>query len=368
MSMTIRQRIMAVFRNQVPDQIPVSIYNRYHRSGEVERLARNNGLGILFFDPPVSLLAPPWHLQAGYLSEVTGCSFSMHMDWYQGNLVETRTYETPPGCISQQIVKDPSFGSDWIKKHYVQSIQDYQVMCHIVENTVFVPRKEAIAQRIKDLGEDGVVLGRIDRVPYQKLLIELTGPERLFLDLADHPGQVNELIDVMETRMEEQFRLALESDAEVIWQPDNVTSDMTPPSYFRKYCLPIYQKRGLACREAGKVYAVHMDGRLAGIKQLIAQTPIDVIESFSLAEMAGDVSVEETALCWPGKVICPNFPASLAEHAPAEIAAYIEKLKASFAGRPFMLQFSEDIPISSYEKVLPVLCKSMAPITLPGSV
>ena len=360
MSMTIRQRMMAVLRNTQPDQVPVAIYNRYHRSGEIERTARNNGLGIMYFEPPVSLLAPPWHLHPGYLSEVKGASFHVDFTWEEGGQVETRTYRTPVGSVSQRIVKDPSYGSDWISQHYIKAPQDYEVMRYIVESTVFQKRDAAIRQQISDLGEDGIVLGRVDRLPFQKLLIELAGPERLFIDLADNPGPVEELLEAMNFRLQEQFTLALESEAEVIWQPDNVTADMTNPRYFGKYLSPLYQRFGNACRQAGKVYAVHMDGRLAALKALVAASPIDVIESFSLGEMGGNITTAEALATWPGKVLCPNFPASLAEDTQEEIARYLKGVIADFGGHPFILQISEDIPLNSYERVLPAVCLAAA--------
>jgi len=44
------------------------------------------------------------------------------------------------------------------------------------------------------------VLGRLDRCPFQKLLIELAGPERFLLDLSDAPELVNGLIEAMDAR------------------------------------------------------------------------------------------------------------------------------------------------------------------------
>jgi hypothetical protein len=68
--MSIRERILAVYKNQRPESRPVSIYKRYLKVGELERSARNSGLGILDFVPVVSLLAPAWHLAPGYISDV----------------------------------------------------------------------------------------------------------------------------------------------------------------------------------------------------------------------------------------------------------------------------------------------------------
>jgi uroporphyrinogen-III decarboxylase len=355
--MTIKERILSVYNNNKPDKIPVSIYNRYHRYGEVERIARNNGLGILDFYPVVSLLAPPWHVKPGYVSEVKNSSFDIKLIWDKGKQVEVRVFETPVGKISQQITKDNAYGSDWTQKHYLENPEDYKVMQYIIENTVLKPQEKVIKQRIADLGQDGVVLGRVDRSPYQKLLTELANPETFMPEIYTNPSTIEELIETMNKKCEEQFLMAMESEIEVIWQPDNITADMTPPDMYEKYVLPFYTKHGEQCRKAGKPYLVHIDGRTRGIKNQIAQSPFDVVESFSFSEMAGDVSVSDAFKIWPDKVLCPNFPASLIGESEAYILDYLENKKKDFQNRPFMIQVSEDIPIESYLRLLSILSK-----------
>ena len=66
-----------------------------------------------------------------------------------------------------------------------------------------------MVQAKKDLGEDGVVLGRMDRAPYQKLLVELANPTKFLMDLYDNPGPVQELIETMDARLDEQFNMAM---------------------------------------------------------------------------------------------------------------------------------------------------------------
>jgi len=355
--MSIKERILSVYNNKVPDKIPIGIYNRYHRYGEVERVARNNGLGILDFYPVVSLMAPPWHVKPGYVSEVKKASFDIKLIWDKGKQTEIRTFETPVGRISQQIIKDTAYGSDWIQKHYLETPEDYKIMQYIVENTIFKPQESIIKQRIADLGTDGVVLGRVDRSPFQKLLIELSKPETFLMDIYSTPDPIDELIETMNHKCDEQFSMAMESEVEVIWQPDNVTADMTPPDLYEKYVLPFYVKHGKQCKDAGKPYVVHIDGRTQGIKEQIAKSHFDVVESFSFAEMAGDTPVRQALELWPDKILCPNFPASLCSNSEKFILNYLENKKKEFTGKPFMIQISEDIPVDSYKQLLSVLSK-----------
>jgi hypothetical protein len=356
-AMSTHDRMMAVYRKELPDRIPLSIYSRYLPRGSHERELRERELGIIDYHAAVSLLAPPWHVYPDYLSEVTGVDLRITYSWENGQRMETRSLETPVGTIWQQSRKDPTYGSDWITRYYVSNAEDYKILQYVVEHTVFRRNEEQLAARIRDLGQDGVVLGRVDRSPYQKLLIELAGPEQFLIDLADTPAPVSEVIETMDARMNEAFAMILESQAEVIWQPDNITADLTPPAMFERYCLPFYQRHGEQCRQAGKPYLVHMDGRLGPLKDLVARCPLDAVESFSLPEVGGDLSLSQARLAWPDKVVLPNFPSPLCHQSEQEIESWMLRLLAE-AGheRPFMLQISEDIPAGQWQRVLPILC------------
>ena len=170
-----------------------------------------------------------------------------------------------------------------------------------------------------------------------------------------NPAPIEELMEAIDYKLNEQFEMAINSSVEVLWQPDNVTADMTPPEIYQKYILPFYKKRGEQCRKAGKKYIIHMDGRINALKELIAETPFDAIDSFSFGEMAGDVSIDTARKLWKDKVLCPNFPASLCEVDEETIISFLKEKAVEFGDMPYMMQISEDIPIDSYRKILPLL-------------
>jgi hypothetical protein len=359
--MTTRERMMRIYRRQAIDRPMVGIYSRYLPRGSCERLVRNAGLGIIDFHPLVSLLAPPWHTLPGYLSEVRGASLDVSFSWENGLLIETRTYTTPVGKLTQRSRKDPAYGSDWIDKFYISTIEDYKVMQYLVENTVLRSNAQDFRARQRDLGEDGVLVARVDRSPFQKLLIELAGPERFLIDLQLDPEPARELLAALDRRMDEVFAQVAEGEAEVVWQPDNISCDMTPPVCFEKYCVPHYLKHGRRLQECGKVYLVHMDGRLGPLKQMIARCPIDGIESLSLPQISGDFTLAEAQAAWPDKVILPNLPSPLAEQDEQTIRSFLtELLRSAGTDRAFMLQISEDLPPGSWQHVLPLICRKFS--------
>ena len=358
--MTPQQRMMAVYRGQLPDQIPVAIYGRYLPRGSIERMARELGLAIIDWHPVASLLAPPWHLQGNYLSEVNGAELSVGYRWENSRRIERRTYRTPVGTVFQESTVDPTYGSDWIQRFYIQGPEDYKVVTYLVEHTVLRRQENGLRAAAENLGTDGVVLGRIDRSPYQKVLIELAGPERFLTDLYTEPEPVLGLLEAIDRRMDDVFAMVLKSQAEVIWQPENVTVDLTPPAAFEKYCVPFYAKHGSRLHDAGKRYVVHLDGRLRPLKGLIARAAFDAVDSFSVPEAGGDMTMAEAIASWPAKAVLPNFPSPLCHRPDAEILSFLERLIAEAGvGRPWMLQLSEDIPPGQWQRVAPLLCRWM---------
>lgn len=356
-SMTIREKMLAVYRNEVPDKIPVAVYDRFLQRGSVERELRNLGLGIIQYYPVISFLGPPWHLYSGFISEIKGAEIDLKYYWENGRMVERRYFKTPIGEIYQDISVSIGVGSEAISKYYIKSPNDYRIMKYLVENTVFKRNENTLKMKIKNLGDDGIVLGRIDRSPYQKLLIEWAGAEQFLIDLYTDNEPVLELMNAMDRKMDEAILLIAESDVEVIWQPENITSDMTPPECYKKYCLPFYKKHIKKIKESGKQYYVHMDGKIKALTELINETEIDGIESFSLPIIGGDLTFAEAKNAFPDKVIIPNFPSNISHKSDIEIVQFLEELLQEVGSNvPFMLQISEDIPENELCRILFNIC------------
>lgn len=352
--------MLAVYYRKSKDTVPCAAYSRYVPQGQIERKIRNQGLGLIEYYPVISLLSPPWHTHPGYESEVEGAEMSVKTVWEDEGKIEIRTYNTPLGSVFAKIKKDPVYGSDWIKRFYINTASDYPIVKYIVENTLFRKNYDSFLRIKENLGDDGVVMARIDRSPLQKMLIELAGPERLFLDLYDNRDLVEDLLCSIEKKLDEAYKLTAGSPAEVIWQPDNITGDMTEPRLFEKYCLPFYNKQGKLFHQHNKAYVVHMDGKLKCLKELIKKADIDVIESFTFPEGGGDFPLEEARAAWRDKSIVANFPAFLCFKKEKIIREYLQKFLLHLSSKEnSMLEISEDLPPQLWKETLPVIIEVM---------
>lgn len=122
-----------------------------------------------------------------------------------------------------------------------------------------------------------------------------------------------------------------------------MTPDMTPPGRFRKYVKPYYQKLSQKTKAAGKTLVTHMNGKIKALKDEIAESGINVIESFSLKIIRGDMELIEVREAFLGVTILPNFPSTFLR---AAMRKYWISFAASDGGgedEPYMLQVSEDL-------------------------
>jgi len=345
--------MLEAYRGHASATPPLGIYARYLPRGERERGFRNRGLGIIDYMPPTSLLAPPWHFYDEFLSRIEGAQLSVKKFWDTGTWVERRTYETPVGTVWQEMAKDGGgVGSESIRRHYLHTKEDYRTMRYMVEHTVFTSNAARIDARLAELGEDGVLLARLDRSPYQKCLIELAGPERFLLDFFDDPAPALELMAAMQLRMDEAFEAALASPLEILWQPDNVTCEMTPPDVFEAHILPLYRRRTAEAAAAGKRYLVHMDGKLKALAGHIAAAGIHAVESFTLPDMGGDLGLADARVLFPAAIPHPSVPSNWFVLSDAELEMRAAALAKELRGSASMLQVSEDIPPDSLNRIL----------------
>ena len=329
--------------------------------GSAEREARENGLGIIDYLPAISMLPPPWHMLDGYLSQIEGGNVRISYRWEKGKQIERRALTVDGKTLWSDIERDDAgAGSEHIIRHYVSDPEDYGTLAELLKKVVLADNGKLLAAHQRNLGDDGVVVARLDRSPYQKMLIELAGPETFFCDLADDDGTIEEVLSLISQRELEAAERTFASAAEVVWLPDNVTCDMTPPNAFRRYCLPHYQRLVEMSRATGKPILVHFDGKIKLLKDAIAGSGISAIDSFSLPDMGGDMTLREGREAFPGIGLLVNFPSNRSFGTPDEIAAWTRAFaEEARECAPCMLQVSEDLPDSEWQKVMTVMSKTV---------
>ncbi len=329
--MTIKSNILAALNGERPQRVP---WNRHHEllsRGEFEREMRNAGLGIVAKG------------QSAYISITENVSVESKTMWENGNRAFYTTYHTPRGNLNGKKVIGPD-GSPWVKEYPVKDVEDFPILEFITKDTVYYPDDERVLQACHTLGDDGMVLCRMLRSPLQRLLIEWMGIEAVVYAFADWPEAVENLLDTMSQADEAAFKIAAQSPAEAVWSSENITSAVTTPQLFSRYCLPYYNQMAALLHAGGKLYGIHMDGLLSGLTAVIDETQVDFIEGFTPPPM-GDLDLPSAKAAWPDKALWTNFPGSVLLSSEEEIRDYtMGLLRIGMEGGRFLLTFAEDFP------------------------
>ena len=346
MSMTPRERILAVYDGEEPDKTPVCVYEALlpqHPGDWCQRL-QERGLGIIrsgrFF-------RPGWSSFGGD-PRLPGVRYTRTEYVEKGVRKYRQTWETPAGSITGVMMTNPTAVAILLptpEEYVVKQPSDWRVVSYLIKAILdnLAPTYESFERAEADLGDGGITVVSVGSTAWQRAWIELAGPERAVVDFHEQPDEVQEYIE-LSTRL--HLRLA-EFAAGYPGRFVNVgenMSDMTSPRYFREYCLPIYEIYGKQLAGTGKILGAHMDGRLGSLRKEIAETPLDVLESFSVPP-TGDVTLSEVKSIWPGKMIFMNTASHLAWARPEEVRTFYEALAAEWGSRKgLLLELSEELP------------------------
>ncbi len=190
----------------------------------------------------------------------------------------------------------------YMVEHILKDDDDFNVVKWILNNAEIVPTyadfeaKEALA------GEEGFTIGMMDRVPFQRILLDFMGEEHTIYGMMDNPKNFQYLLEALSDQGREILEVALASPALMLEFGDNFEGSITSPGLFRKYCMPYMQAAADKIHARGRFLGSHMDGNMKPLLHLVPECGIDVVESISPKPLTG-LSFEDAWAAWQGKVL-----------------------------------------------------------------
>jgi uroporphyrinogen-III decarboxylase len=165
-------------------------------------------------------------------------------------------------------------------------------MKYIYKNTRFEPDYDQAYLRQRQVGDQGVVLCYLPKSPFMHLMALEAGVMAVTMSALTAPDEFRDLLETMKKVFDQAAQIALESPAEVLMIPENLSSEMVGPDLFSLYMYD-YQKEWTAkIREAGKYSYIHIDGTLAGLLREEAKVGFTVLEALT-PQPVGDMKWED---------------------------------------------------------------------------
>ena len=360
-----RQRALAVMRGKQPDRLPFitrleTWYKSHQRTGtlpvefrelSLPELHRSLNIGQLKFMVPFAYRLRGVEVCVWFNGERVVQdhepvleNFPGMWDYVSTEQAGTTIVElmTPVGRLRLQhmlLAENVLSGTDpYLKEHVIKDEADFNTVEYILERLEWVPRYASYSDEQARLGENAFVVPLLLRIPFQQVLLEYLGETPLFYSLYDHPKQVQRLLEILDCQMLELLSQVGELGAPYVEFPDNLHGAMTNPKLFREYCLPAYQRYSQVLHGQGKKVGSHTDGNVKPLLRLLAETGLDVCESFSPFPLT-DCRFEEAWAAWEsGPLIWGGIPSPILEEGtqPDEFMAYIKGLFAKI-DRPLIL-------------------------------
>ncbi len=313
--MTPRERILAILRGEQPDQLPWAgdmDYWAYYliKTGQKPE-------GFIQSDDYIQ-----WHRDLGvgfylqgyfpYKQFFDNCEV---IEWNEGHR-KYKKIKTHLGSVRECWEYIPSSFSEGPVEHFLKSEADLPIMKHIYQNTRFEPDYDYAIKRKQQVGDQGVVLCYLPKSPFMHLLALEAGIMSLTMIAMMVPGELQELLDVMKKAFDQAAQIAVDSPAEVLMIPENLSSEMVGPDFFEKYMRAYQEEWTTKIREAGKYSFIHIDGTLRGLLKQEASVGFSVLEALT-PDPVGDLKIEELSdfvgdsksILWggiPGVYFTPN--------------------------------------------------------------
>jgi hypothetical protein len=255
------------------------------------------------------------------------------------------------------------YRGEWRQEYLIKTAKDYRVMARALEGTRFTATDDLFDRAEASVGENGVTTGQFgetameSRTPLQSIQIDCAGLERFSMDLADEEPGLMELVELMEERLLERFRLVQSSKAVILKLWENLSIETMGPVLYRRHLVPFYAKLHAILEGTGKGLHVHYDGQLKLIAGDILKTGFAGIDSLT-GPPEGDLSSAEARKLWPDTFLWLHPNLGWYEQDEAGLRAEIRKMAAG-AGRNYCMMISEEVP-PDWERTVPIVLNELS--------
>lgn len=295
--LTMRERILAVYRGETPDRIPFMLdlshwfYHRHRRPWD---------LSAAYEEPEYDLIDFHRKMGVGFYMPNLGSFYSTSYPPDIKASVEKspdgRTivwrFETPLGTIrrSRQWM-DQTYA--WgITEYGVRNERDLAVLARALGTRTFAPKWGHYLRWRDCVADIGVVYLPMPYSAMGQLLHYWMGIENVVYSTCDRPQELKEAVDRINRNNLQLIDLLCESPAEIVIMGDNFSSDVQPPHFFGQWSRAYYTEAIDRLHRAGKFVAVHIDGRLRGALNMIRETGADCADAVTPLPM-GDLTPGE---------------------------------------------------------------------------
>lgn len=348
MAMTQKQKILATVRGEKLDKLPfgarIDVWYNYHSAhGTLPKKYQGWKMVDILRDQGAAA-------QYRFFSVAKEEYRDMEVIEKHDPPYITTEYRTPVGTVAKKEILDSSEGP-WLKyelEKLFKSEKDYPVIKYVMEHTIPVDNFEAYRKVRDEVGGDGMVMTGPGGLwsPVQRVMREIMGYELFYYELADHPAQVEELVEVMKDLDRRKLKVAINCELEIFNICANWSDDIHTP-VFRKYFVPWFREVSDFLHAHGRLVMAHTDGEMRRLNPFFRETGIDIAEAVTPAPQTLVTMKEFRQQLGEKVTIWGGIPSILFEpmYSDEDFDTYIKSLFKEMApGYQFIVGMGDNLP------------------------
>ena len=335
--MTPRQRVECILRGEMPDQVPLTMYESMIPQCSAERQLRNEGMCIV-------------KRTGVYRTHTPNVRRSSENVVINGvHHVKTTTH-TPVGELTE--IKRPAGFTSWRVEMLFKHPEDYKALRFMVEDESYEENYKPYLDLDRDLGEDFILRAAVGATPLHQIMIGWMGVETFAIEWAERRDEIGSLCEVMAQKRREVYPLVANSPASHANYGGNEVPEVMGVERFEQFCVPLYNEAAEVLHKGGVLLGTHLDGNNAAWAHLVAGSALDYVEAFTPPPDC-DLSVADALDQWPGKFLWLNFPSSVHLAAIPKIEeATREIIRQAAPGNRVIIGITENIPLDRWQQTM----------------
>ena len=288
--MNVRERALAVLNGQKPDYVPwygdLSYWISYlELTGKLPEKYKGEGMLELHKDIGVG-----FYLQGNFPFKRIDNGVKIKND--NSGTMRITTVETPVGSVREVWQYLPESYTWGPKEHFIKGVEDLKVIRYWYENISYEPNYTLAKIRSQSIGDNGLNMCYLPRSPFMQMVAELSGIEAATYAIMDDEDEFEETMRVIRKKADEAAQIALDSPAECLMIPENLSSEVVGKALFDKYMRPYEEMWNKKIKDSGKYSFVHMDGTMKGLIKETAEAGFTVLEALTPSPV-GDIPIKD---------------------------------------------------------------------------
>lgn len=177
-------------------------------------------------------------------------------------------------------------------EYLLKSEEDIPAMIYMYDHLSYEPDYEYANKRKQQVGDQGALLCYLPKSPFMHLVALEAGIVTVTMLAYSVPDQFEDLLKSMKRAFDQAAQISVDSPAELLMIPENLSSEMVGGTFFEMYMKDYQTEWTTRIREAGKYSFIHIDGTLQGLLKQESLVGFSVLEALTPYPV-GDMSIEE---------------------------------------------------------------------------